>query len=88
MVGLLDRFKSGEFSMLVTSKFLDEGVNVPAANIGIILSGSASKRQYVQRLGRILRKTEDETPALLYEIIAADTKEKHVSQRRRKGVEN
>jgi len=85
---ILDRFKSGEYSMLVTSKVLDEGVNVPAANIGVILSGSASKRQYVQRLGRILRKTGDDNPALLYEIIAADTKEKHVSQRRRKGVES
>jgi superfamily II DNA or RNA helicase len=85
---ILDRFKSGEYSMLVTSKVLDEGVNVPAAKVGIILSGSASKRQYVQRLGRILRKTEDNEPARLYEIIASNTKEKHVSQRRRKGVEN
>lgn len=84
---ILDRFKTGEYSMLVTSKVLDEGVNVPAANVGIILSGSASKRQYVQRLGRILRKTEDEKEARLYEIIAADTKEKYVSSRRRKGVE-
>jgi len=38
--------------MLVTSQVLDEGIDVPAANVGIILSGSASKRQYAQRLGR------------------------------------
>jgi len=37
--------------MLVTSQVLDEGIDVPAANVGIILSGSASKRQYAQRLG-------------------------------------
>jgi len=49
---ILERFRSGEYSMLVTSQVLDEGIDVPAANVGIILSGSASKRQYAQRLGR------------------------------------
>jgi len=83
---LLDRFRTGEYSMLVTSQVLDEGIDVPAANVGIILSGSASKRQYAQRLGRILRPTEDRQPARLYEIIAANTKETYVSQHRRQGV--
>jgi len=41
--------------MLVTSQVLDEGIDVPAANVGIILSGVPRKRQYAQRLGRILR---------------------------------
>ena len=83
---ILDRFRTGEYSMLVTSQVLDEGIDVPAANVGIILSGSASKRQYAQRLGRILRPTDDRQPARLYEIIAADTIENYVSQRRREGV--
>ena len=83
---ILDRFRSGEYSMLVTSQVLDEGIDVPAANVGIILSGSASKRQYAQRLGRILRPTDDSQPARLYEIITADTIETYVSQRRREGV--
>jgi len=71
--------------MLVTSQVLDEGIDVPAANVGIILSGSASKRQYAQRLGRILRPTDDRQPARLYEIITEDTMETYVSQRRRRG---
>ena len=83
---ILERFRTGEYSMLVTSQVLDEGIDVPAANVGIILSGSASKRQYAQRLGRILRPTDDRQPARLYEIIAADTKESYVSQQRRQGV--
>lgn len=83
---MLDKFRAGEYSMLVTSQVLDEGINVPAANVGIILSGSASKRQYAQRLGRILRPTEDREPARLYEIITEDTMETYVSQRRRQGV--
>jgi len=83
---ILDRFRTGEYSMLVTSQVLDEGIDVPAANVGIILSGSASKRQYAQRLGRILRPTEDRQPARLYEIITDDTMERYVSERRRQGV--
>jgi len=83
---ILERFRTGEYSMLVTSQVLDEGIDVPAANVGIILSGSASKRQYAQRLGRILRPTEDRQPARLYEIISDDTTEQYVSERRRQGV--
>jgi superfamily II DNA or RNA helicase len=83
---ILERFRTGEYSMLVTSQVLDEGIDVPAANVGIILSGSASKRQYAQRLGRILRPTDDRQPARLYEIIAEDTVETYVSDRRRQGV--
>jgi superfamily II DNA or RNA helicase len=83
---ILERFRTGEYSMLVTSQVLDEGIDVPAANVGIILSGSASKRQYAQRLGRILRPTEDREPARLYEIITNDTMEQYVSKRRRQGV--
>ena len=83
---ILERFRTGEYSMLVTSQVLDEGIDVPAATVGIILSGSASKRQYAQRLGRILRQTEHNQRARLYEIIAGDTMETYVSDRRRQGV--
>jgi len=83
---ILERFRTGEYSILATSQVLDEGIDVPAANVGIILSGSASKRQYAQRLGRILRPTEDNQPARLYEIISENTTETYVSQQRRQGV--
>jgi superfamily II DNA or RNA helicase len=43
---ILNRFRNGEYSMLATSQVLDEVIDVPAANVGIILSRSASKRQY------------------------------------------
>ena len=51
----LDKFRNGEYSVLVTSKVLNEGVDVPEASVGIIVSGSGSIREHVQRLGRILR---------------------------------
>lgn len=75
-------FNQGTYSILVTSKVLNEGVNIPAANIGIVLSGSGSVREHVQRLGRILRKYGDKK-ATLYEIVAEDTAEEYTSQRRR-----
>ena len=75
-------FNQGVYSVLVTSKVLNEGVNIPAANIGIILSGSGSVREHVQRLGRILRKYKNKR-AILYEIVTEGTSEESTSQRRR-----
>jgi len=78
----LDGFNAGRFPTLVTSKVLNEGVNIPEANIAIVLSGSGSVREHVQRLGRILRRQPDKQ-AILYELITADTAEQYVSDRRR-----
>ncbi len=80
---ILEGFNNGEYPALVTSKVLNEGVNIPDANMAIILSGSGSIREHVQRLGRILRRREGKQ-ALLYEIIAKDTIEHHISNRRRR----
>jgi len=57
-------------------------VNVPEANVAIILSGSGSVREHVQRLGRILRKAGDKQ-AVLYEVITRGTGEEFTSIRRR-----
>ena len=56
-------------AVVVTSQVLNEGVDVPAASVGIILSGTGSVREHVQRLGRLLRK-HGEKQALLYEVVA------------------
>ena len=48
---VLLRFNSGDYPIVATSKVLNEGVNVPEANVAIILSGSGSVREHVQRLG-------------------------------------
>jgi superfamily II DNA or RNA helicase len=79
---ILQRFRAGDYPMLVTSQVLNEGVDVPAANLGIILSGTGSVREHVQRLGRLLRKQGDKQ-ALLYEIVTRDTAEEFTSERRR-----
>lgn len=81
---ILTRFRSGEYQTIVTSRVLNEGVDVPDARIAIILSGTGSAREYIQRLGRVLRKGSQENKlAILYEVIAEDTSEERTSQRRR-----
>jgi len=80
---VLEKFKNGEYSAVVTSQVLDEGVDVPDANVGFILSGTGSTREYVQRLGRILRKRPGKQ-AKLIEIVARETMETKISQRRQR----
>ncbi len=79
---ILNGFKSGLFQAVVTSKVLNEGIDVPEASVAIILSGSGSVREHVQRLGRILRKAEGKQ-ATLYELVAEGTAEVNTNSRRR-----
>ena len=79
---ILERFNQGIYRTVATSKVLNEGVDVPEASVAIILSGSGSVREHVQRLGRILRRAQDKR-ATLYELITSNTGETYVSQRRR-----
>ncbi len=79
---VLLRFNSGVYPIVATSRVLNEGVNVPEANVAIVLSGSGSVREHVQRLGRILRKSGDKE-ATLYEVVTRGTVEEFTSNRRR-----
>ncbi|MFA6929198.1 MAG: DEAD/DEAH box helicase family protein [Lentisphaeria bacterium] len=79
---MLDAFRDGTYPILVTSKVLNEGVDVPEANVGIVVSGSGSIREHVQRLGRILRPSPGKK-AILYELVSSGTSERYVSERRR-----
>lgn len=80
---ILSGFAEGRYLAVVTSKVLNEGVDVPDANVAIVISGSGSVREHVQRLGRILRRASADKQATLYELIAADTSEAYTSARRR-----
>ena len=79
---ILEDLGAGVYNALVTSKVLNEGVDLPAVSVGIVISGSGSAREHVQRLGRLLRKQGDKT-AVLYELVANDTTEVFTSERRR-----
>ncbi len=83
---ILEHFKQGAYKTLVVANVLDEGVDVPDVRIAIFLAGSGSTRQFVQRLGRVLRRgSQVNKQAILYEVIAADTIEERTSDRRRQG---
>ena len=78
---ILEGFRAGALTKLVTGRVLNEGVDVPDANVAIVASGSASMREYVQRLGRVLRPKP--TEAQLYELISRRTTERNAARRRR-----
>jgi superfamily II DNA or RNA helicase len=80
---ILDAFNKGDYLALVASKVLNEGVNIPEANVAVVLSGSGTIREHVQRLGRILRRRKGKE-AVLYEVVSKDTVEDRISDRRRR----
>jgi superfamily II DNA or RNA helicase len=79
---ILRYFLQGKYVRIITSRVLDEGVDVPDASIAVILSGSGSNRQFIQRLGRILRPKPGKQ-AILFELVSLNTAETRISQRRR-----
>jgi superfamily II DNA or RNA helicase len=81
----LKLFREGTYKTIVASHVLNEGVDVPEASVAIILSGTGSAREFVQRLGRVLRRgTSPDKRAVLYELVAHDTTEEGTSARRKK----
>jgi superfamily II DNA or RNA helicase len=79
---ILDGFRDGDYPAIVANQVLDEGVDIPAAKVAVVLGGQASTRQATQRLGRILRKSGNKD-GVLYEVICEDTSEVRRSRRRR-----
>jgi superfamily II DNA or RNA helicase len=78
---ILERFRAGRYTKLATGRVLNEGVDVPDANVAIVVSGSSATREYIQRLGRVLRPKP--RGAVLYEIISRRTTEGRSARARR-----
>ena len=79
---ILDRFRRSVYRRIITSQVLDEGIDVPDASVAVILSGTGSSREFIQRLGRVLRKKEGKQ-ATLYELVSFGTAETRLSKRRK-----
>ncbi len=82
---VLARFQSGELRALVSSRVLNEGIDVPDANVAIIVGGTQGEREHVQRVGRLLRPAAGKR-ATVYELVADDTSEMRQAARRRLGL--
>ncbi len=77
---LLKKFAEGEFHVLVAMNILDEGVDVPSAKIAIILASTGNPRQYIQRRGRVLRRSLNKDIAIIYDIIVIPSLPKDTPQ--------
>ncbi|MCL4344117.1 MAG: DEAD/DEAH box helicase family protein [Thaumarchaeota archaeon] len=82
---ILKSFREGRYRVIITSKVLDEGIDVPDASVGVIMSGTGSSREFIQRLGRILRKVSGKQAELI-EIVTRNTTEPRASYRRKKSM--
>ncbi|HUG92562.1 MAG TPA: DEAD/DEAH box helicase family protein [Planctomycetaceae bacterium] len=80
---VLEGLEAGRYPALVANRVLDEGVDLPAVKVAVVIGGTASTRQSRQRLGRVLRKSGDQR-AVLYEVVCMGTNEEQRSRERRK----
>lgn len=77
----IDRFRTGSAKVLVTVRALDEGLDVPDAEIALIISGSRSHRQRIQRIGRILRTAEDKHARVITILVRGTPEEGAIGAR-------
>jgi superfamily II DNA or RNA helicase len=82
---VLGLFKEGKLRALVSAQVLNEGLDVPEAEVGIIVAGSKGEREHVQRVGRVLRPRPDKR-ALVYELVVRSTFEVKQARKRRNAL--
>jgi superfamily II DNA or RNA helicase len=66
---LISKFKDGTYRMLVAIKCLDEGIDIPVAETAIIMASSTNPREYIQRIGRVIRQSKDKERAFVYDFV-------------------
>ncbi|MEO8182225.1 MAG: DEAD/DEAH box helicase family protein [Deltaproteobacteria bacterium] len=81
----LELFRRGMLRALVSSRVLNEGLDVPDADVAIIVGGALGEREHVQRVGRLLRPRPGKR-ATVYELVTAGTSEVRLATKRRKGL--
>lgn len=77
---VLARFSRGDVRAIVSSRVLNEGLDVPEADVAVIVGGAMGDREYVQRVGRVLR-SRPQKKALVYELVVRETFEARHARR-------
>ena len=72
---VLAEFESGDTEVIAAPLLLDEGVDVPSSDLAIVFASHSTKRQMIQRMGRVLRKKPNDRIAKIIRIYALDTTE-------------
>jgi superfamily II DNA or RNA helicase len=80
---ILRRFREGRYRAIVSARVLNEGIDVPDANVAILVGGALGGREYIQRVGRILRPAPGKQ-ALAYELVTAGTLDDSRARARRR----
>jgi len=83
----LERFRTGGLGALVSAQVLNEGIDVPDAEAAILVGARLGTREYIQRVGRVLRPAPGKQ-ALVYELVTRDTHEVRDSLRKRQGLDS
>jgi superfamily II DNA or RNA helicase len=68
---IFQKFASGDIQVLASMKCLDEGIDIPRAELAIFCSSTGNPRQFIQRRGRVLRKHPDKHQAVVHDLIVA-----------------
>ncbi|WP_144378983.1 DEAD/DEAH box helicase [Mesorhizobium amorphae] len=77
---ILLAYRKGEIDVLITCRALDEGFNVPETEVGIIAASTATRRQRIQRLGRVLRPVSGKDRAVIYSLVATEPEIKRLRE--------
>jgi superfamily II DNA or RNA helicase len=81
----LAAFQEGRLGALVSARVLNEGIDVPDADVAIVVGGTLGEREHVQRVGRLLRPRAGKR-ALVYELVCSGTTETRVAKRRQRAL--
>lgn len=84
---ILEHFREGRLRVLVSGQVLNEGVDVPEADVAIIVGGRAGRREHLQRVGRVLRPSPGKL-STIYELVVPNTAEIPQSRRRAMPLES
>lgn len=71
---LINKFRNEQLKILIGLKCLDEGIDIKNARTAILMSNSTNPREYIQRIGRVIRYEENKLPSIIYDFIADSEK--------------
>lgn len=76
----LKMFRLGVVDVLVTCRALDEGANIPETCLAVVAAATASHRQRIQRLGRVLRPSPGKERAVIYSLFATEIEKRRLAE--------